>query len=210
LHHDELDRVVCRVCEDRAREQLDQLLKWHAQLPAKLLPGAGRGDQTGRVTGATRSAPLPVVLGPLNLIGPGGMVAQLQTVEDDWRRALGWTVQPWRGSAAQTLPHVHRFLLNTLGWACSGYADVADDLAAVRRLHLQVDTVINGAKDPQVPIGTCPVMSQAGVACGERLRVSPFALRIQCPGCGTRWDRDQWLALGAAMRGLSSPVTAVA
>ena len=206
LYTDELDRQVCRVCEDRATTQLQALPGLYGQLEHVLVPGAGHGGS--RVT-ATRSAPLPTALQPLNLRGPGGIVSMLRDIEDSWRATLGWTIATFRGDYQQTLGAVVPFLVNNLPWACAAYEEVAFDLQVIGRLHAQAQGVVTGERDVRVPIGCCPVVhEESGIACGERLKVSPWALTIRCGGCGTRWQRDEWLRLGAAMRGL--PVTAIA
>lgn len=210
LHYDELDRWACRVCEDRAQEHIAALPGLYRQLCDQLAPGATGADAAGHVSGATRSAPLPVSLAALDLIAAGGMVTRLQAVEDDWRRTLGWRVATFRGSQEQTLGEVTVFLRNNVGWACSRYEDVADDLRLIGDLWARADAVVNGVRERRVPIGCCPVKSEAGVLCGERLRVSPWALFIKCSGCGTRWDRDEWLKLGAILRGFPVPGAAVA
>ncbi|MGW7001402.1 hypothetical protein ACWGCW_00895 [Streptomyces sp. NPDC054933] len=207
LHHDELSRYACRICEDRATEQVQALGSLYGQLERVLQPGKGAGHG-GRVS-VGRTAPLPVALQPLNLRGPGGIVTELQFIEDSWRRTLGWTVAPFRGNHEQTLADVVPFLVNNLPWACSAYEEVAFDLQVITHLHAQADGAVTGERDVRVPIGCCPVVhEETGIACGERLKVSPWALTIRCGGCGTQWQRDEWLRLGAAMRGL--PVSTVA
>jgi hypothetical protein len=207
LHFDELDRWACRVCEDRAREHITELRDWYPKLSAKLMPGGATGDSPGRITGATSTNPLPLAISALDLIAPGGVVTQLRTIEDDWRKTLGWTIAPFRGNDEQTLAAVVPFLRNNVGWACGRYEDVAEDLRLIRILHGRVDVVVNGRKEAQVPLGFCPT-ADGGVVCGERLRVSPFANLIVCGGCGTRWARDEWLRLGAVLRGLPVPLMA--
>lgn len=210
LHFDELDRWACRVCEDRAQQHIAELRTWYPQLAEKLHPGSSGGSNTGHVTGATRTAPLPLAIGALDLIAPGGVVTKLRTIEDDWRKTLGWTIAPFRGNDTQTLTAVIPFLRNNIGWACDRYEDVAEDLKLIRILHGRVDAVINGRKEAQVPVGCCPVVTADQVPCGEKLKVSPFACEIKCVGCGTRWARDEWLRLGATLRGLITPAMAAA
>jgi hypothetical protein len=205
LHFDELSRWACRICEDRAGEQLTEIHSMYGQLRGKLVPALSTADNAGHVTGATRSAPLPVSLGALDLIAPGGIATKLQSIEDDWRKTLGWTVAPFRGNAEQTLESVIPFLRNNLPWACSMYEDVSEDLKLIGILHRRTDAVIHGQREARVPVGYCPTVSDSGEVCGEGLRVSPWALQIRCNGCGTSWHRDQWLRLGAVMRGLPVP-----
>lgn len=213
LHFDELNRWACRVCEDRAATQISELATWHKQLQDKITPERTAADNAGHVSGATRTAPIPVAIGALDLIGPGGIAAKLQTIEDDWRKTLGWPnpnrtdgirlFASWRSHPEQTMSFVIPFLRNNLPWACGMYNDVAVDLKLIRDLHRQADVVINGTREAKVPIGHCPVVNDEGVPCGEKLKVSPFACEIKCAGCGTRWARDEWLRLGATIRGFA-------
>ena len=210
LHFDELDRWACRVCEDNALKHIAELATWYPQVSTKLAPAGAGSDNAGHVTGATRTAPLPVSLGALDLLGPGGVATQLGVIEDDWRKTLGWTIAPFRGNAEQAIAVVVPFLLNNVGWACARYQDVAEDLKTIRILHSRVDSLVNGRKEPQLPVGGCPTVTADGVVCGDRLRVSPFAAEIRCGGCGTRWARDQWIGLGAAIQGFPMHVVRAA
>lgn len=207
LHAEELGRPVCRVCEDRATEQVQAFPALYRHLGAALHPGSTPGAG-GRVS-AGRTAPLPVVLQPLSLRGPGGIVSMLLGIEQRWRAALGWAPLPERGGYEPSLDGTVQVIGNNLPWACSEYPYVAPDLKLIASLHRQADGAVNGDRDQRVPIGRCPVVNEETEAmCGERLKVSPFALLIRCSGCGTRWDRDEWLRLGAVLRGLPAPVVA--
>jgi hypothetical protein len=204
LHADELSRLACRICEDRATEQVQAFPGLYQQLERALAPGA-TASAGGRVT-ASRSAPLPVALQPLSLRGPGGIVSMLLGIEQRWRIQLDWTLLPQRGGYEKSLAGTVTVIANNLPWACSDYPDVAADLKLISSLHQQADSAVNGTRDQRVPIGCCPAVSEeTGVACGERMKVSPWASAIRCGGCGTQWGRDEWLRLGAAMRGLPVP-----
>jgi hypothetical protein len=204
LYQDELSRYACRVCEDGATTQLQALPALYGQLEHSLRPGS-TPSSGGRVT-TTRSAPLPVALQPLTLRGPGGIVTELQFIEDSWRRTLGWTVATFRGDYQQTLNAVVRFLANNVPWACGSFEEVADDLKVIARLHAQALAAVTGEHDVRVPIGCCPnVDEETGALCGQRLKVSPWAPTIRCGSCGTQWGRAEWLRLGAAMRGIPLP-----
>ena len=216
LRADELDRPVCRVCEDRAVEHLKAFPTTNPKHPglydrlsAVLAPGSA-GGSSGHVTGATRTAPLPVSLQPLSLRGPGGIVDSLLGVEARWRAELGWDPVPLRGGYEASLRGCVTILVNAAGWTCSKYEYVDADLKLIASLWSQADAAVNGVREQKVPIGHCPVVSDDGVACGERLKVSPFANLINCAGCGARWQRDEWLRLGATMRGFPMPGAAVA
>ena len=210
LFADELERFACRVCEDRAREQLGAMPGLYQQLGSLLQPGATPSNG-GPVSGATKTPPLPVNVAALDLRANGGMVSLLLDIEDSWRRQLGWTIAGFRGDFEQTLAAVVPVLVNAIGWACSDYEDVADDLATIRRLHNQASQLVTGNREQRVPLGCCPARDeQSGAVCGSRLQVSPWALRISCGSCGSSWPRDEWLRLGAAMRGFPVPGASVA
>lgn len=214
LYSNELDRWACTPCEDRARDQLRALPGLYQQLGDKLAPTAV-SDSNGKVS-TTRIAPLPVALGPLDLLAPGGMAAKLAAIEDDWRSVLGRPAGPrrdrirvfatWRSNPSSDVPMHTNFLIINLQWACERYEEVAYDLGVIRDLHDQAQGMVTGWRDPRVPIGCCPAVDkETGQACGTRLKVTPGALEIRCHVCGARWDRNEWLRLGAQMRGLPMP-----
>lgn len=201
LHTNELSRPVCFVCEDRAAEQVRAFPGFYRALEAALRP-SGTAGATGRVT-TSRGAPLPVALQPLSLRGPGGIVDMLLGIEQRWRIWLDWDRLPDRGNYETTLALTVEVIGNNLPWACAEYPNVAADLKLIGILHRQANAIVNDVPDQRVPIGHCPTISEETRApCGERLKVSPWALNIRCTGCGTKWDRDEWLRLGAAIRGI--------
>jgi len=207
LHHSELGRPACRVCEDRATEQVAAFPALYLRLEGALRPGSQSG--TGGRVAVSRSASLPVALGPLNLRGPGGIVSMLLGIEQRWRAALDWSPLPERGGYEKSLVGTVEVIVNNLPWACSDYPYVGPDLRLIASLHRQADAAVNGVRDQRVPIGVCPVVGEeTGAPCGERLKVSPWALAIRCNGCGTKWDRDEWLRLGATIRGLPAVLVA--
>lgn len=207
LHHDEHDRYACHICENRATEQVQALPDLYRQLEYVLQPGKGAGHG-GRVS-VGRTAPLPVALQPLSLRGPGGIVSMLLGIEQRWRIQLDWAMLPQRGGYEASLDGTVTVIVNNLPWACDEYASVADDLKLIGSLHTQATSAAVGEHDPRVPIGCCPIVNEhTGAPCGERLRVSPWALEIRCTGCGTRWARDEWLRLGAIIQGFPIPAAA--
>lgn len=207
LHTNELSRPVCFVCEDRAAEQVRAFPGFYRALEAALRPSGAVGA-TGRVT-TSRGAPLPVALQPLSLRGPGGIVSMLLGIEQRWRIALDWGRIPDRGGYETSLDGTVEVITNNMAWACAEYPYVAADLKLIGVLHREADAVVNDVQDHRVPVGRCPVVNEeTGAPCGERLKVSAWAVAIRCGGCGTKWDRDEWLRLGAALRGLPTPVAA--
>ena len=203
LHANELHRQACRVCEDRASDQLRAMPDLYKRLGDALTPSTGLSN-AGPVSGATKTAPLPVALQPLSLRGPGGIVDALLGIEQRWRIQLDWDQLPHRGSYENTLKGCVPVLRNSISWICDRYDLVADDLKLINSLHQQADAVVNGTREAKVPVGCCPTRLENSPACGEQLRVSPWAPEIRCAGCGTRWARTEWLKLGATLRGLSA------
>lgn len=95
-----------------------------------------------RVTG-TRTAPLPISVELLNLIGPGSASVSdphgdqigelpprwwLLTVSEDWAEQLGYTLR-----ARTTVAALVRWLSNHLDWACDHHPAVDDFAAELRR-----------------------------------------------------------------------------
>ncbi len=197
LYQDELARYACRVCETRAGEQIRELGTLYGRLASVLAPGAAPSGG-GRVT-ASKTAPLPVALQPLSLRGPGGIVGELQVIEDAWRKELRFTIAPFRGSAEQTLPHVIKFLTNNVGWACDKYESVPDDLDTISRLHSQAKNTVDGTRPRLIPV-VCRYLYDDGSECGERLRIDINRNVARCRTCGTRWGREEWVALYEATR----------
>ncbi|MER5875475.1 hypothetical protein ABT119_06040 [Streptomyces sp. NPDC001910] len=198
LWTDELDRLVCRPCEERTTGRLTELPALFARLntTAALMRGAQRagGGSTG-----TKTPPIPPRLDVLALVGPGGVAARLSAIEDSWRQALGWTVAPWRGSPGQAVPQLVAFLTNNLLWACSSYEEVGQDIDDLRRLHTECTSIVNDKpRYGNVKIGLCPVLIDDR-RCGEQLYASARSFKTSCSTCLARWEGDdEWRQLRAA------------
>lgn len=210
----ELTRWACCLCEDRARTQLAAIPGLYEQLGDSLAPGVA-APNSGKIS-VSRTAPLPAALTPLDLRAPGGIVSKLQAIEDNWRAVLGRTAGPrsdgirvfasWRINPGQDVPAHASFLVFNLNWACERYEEVAYDLGVIKELHDQAQSAVAGHWEARVPIGCCPAVGEGnGQPCGAKLKVTPGALEIRCHECGTRWDRNEWLRLGARMRGIPMP-----
>lgn len=217
LRDDELGRVACRPCQHRAdlnlaalagRPAFDDDGKSTAGLYALLSYTLERGasPNSGRVTGS-HEAPLPLRLAPLSLCAEGGVVSTLQLWAEDWHDHMRRTPPTWRGSLQQRVDTAAQTLRFNLDWAAREhpafhvFADEISKLAASCRAAI---SPVTGERSTRVPIGYCPTIRQdTGAVCGQQLKTSPWALTIRCAGCGTQWGRDEWLRLGATMRGLS-------
>ncbi|MFG3585105.1 hypothetical protein [Streptomyces sp. NPDC047990] len=198
LWTEELDRKSCRPCEDRAAGRLAELPQLFARLntTAALMRGARRSGGGG--TGS-KTPPIPPRLEVLSLVGPGGVAARLQVIEDSWRSVLGWTVAPWRGSPAQAVPQLVKFLADNLLWACSSYEEVGQDVEELRLLHAEMKRAADGEHRPgRVKIGLCPVPRETG-PCGTQLTARADSHRVHCSGCDSRWETlGEWRELRAA------------
>lgn len=192
LYADELARVACRLCEDRARTQLTALPGLYDQLGDALAPGSSASDG-GRVE-ASKSAPLPVNVHVLDLRGPGGVVANLLAIEDSWRQALRWTATPFRGNYEQTIRGTVRFLSINVTWACSSYEEVSFDLDVIRKLHSQSQAATTGERRRRVAV-TCLAEYDDSTVCGAELHIDTSAASTRCRTCGASWGREDWVRL---------------
>lgn len=193
----EANRVACRPCEDKTATRVAELpaLFLHLDTTTSLMRGARRPGAGG----GSKTPPIPPRLEVLALVGPGGVAARLSAIEDSWRAALGWTVAPWRGSPAQSVPLLAGFLANNLLWACSSYGEVGQDIDDLRRLHAECTALALDERRPgRVQIGNCPVRTDDGW-CWTPLTARADSHRIHCGNCGGRWETlGEWRDLRAA------------
>jgi hypothetical protein len=194
----EATRWACRPCEATTAVRIAELPALFRQLDttAALMKGASRVSSG---SSGTRTAPIPPRLDVLNLVGPGGVAARLSAIEDAWRKTLGWTVAPWRGSPAQAVPELVKFLANNLLWACSSYEEVGQDIDDLRRLHSECTALVNDERRPgRVQIGSCPARVE-GELCWTPLTARADSHRVHCGNCGARWETlGEWRELRTA------------
>jgi hypothetical protein len=206
----EAGRWACRPCEDATTTRILELPALYQQLDttAALMRGAAR---TGHGGSGSKTPPIPPRLEVLALVGPGGVAARLSAIEDAWRSVLGWTVAPWRGSPAQTVPHLVEFLRNNLLWACSSYEEVGQDIDDLRKLHGEMKALAAGERRPgSVKIGVCPVRVD-DVNCGTVLTARADSHRVHCGSCGRRWETlGEWRELRAAQDAVGAESAGVA
>ncbi|WP_405673239.1 hypothetical protein [Streptomyces sp. NBC_01530] len=216
----ELDRKACRPCGERTAARIAELPALFRQLDttAALMRGARRPGAGG---GGSKTPPIPPRLEVLALVGPGGIAARLQAVEDSWRLALGWAIEvrsdgdrvfaAWRSDPARDVPARCQFLANNLLWACGSYESVADDIDEIRRLHAECAAIANDERKPgRVQIGNCPGQLEAGL-CWQPLTASAGSHRIHCGSCGARWETlGEWRELRAAQERVLAEAAGVA
>lgn len=200
LYLNELQRHACFPCEDRAKGHLAEIPQLYKELGELLVPG--RAGDSAKVS-VSKTAPLPAAIQPLNLVAPGGIVTLLQDVEDSWRRALGRTKATFAGSSEQTLAAVVNFLQINLMRACEEYDSVADDLDTISSVYWQAKNTVDGKVPRLIPV-TCRLLYADGGECGARMLVDINRTSAKCGMCGTRWGREEWVALYEATRGIAA------
>jgi DNA-directed RNA polymerase subunit RPC12/RpoP len=198
LFHTELDRHACYLCENRANKHLAALPLLYADLGTHALQ-PGTGIRTARVTGASKTAPLPVSLHTLTLRGPGGIITLLQDVEDSWRRARRSRIHEQASVTDKALANIVTYLSINLAWACESYEDIADDLDTISRLYWQARNALSGKPPRLIPV-RCRLLYDDGQECGAEMLVDINRTSAKCGECGTRWGSHEWMDLFEAVR----------
>jgi hypothetical protein len=210
LWADELDRWACRPCGDVTLARIAELPALFRQLDttATLMRGGRRPGGSGS---GSKTPPIPPRLEVLSLVGPGGVAARLSAIEDAWRKVLGWTVAPWRGSPAQAVPQLAKFVGDNLLWACGSYEAVGQDIDDLRRLHGEMKAIVDDERRPgRVQIGNCPVRLDDG-PCWTALTASAASHRVRCVGCNAKWETiGEWRELRAAQEAVLAEAAGVA
>lgn len=221
---DEIGRVACRRCEASVREHLDELCGpdgLFAQVvwlgTEALTPGrSGRGSNDPVVKTSKTSAPSPVVVSTVNLLGAGGVVHTLQRWVREWYADLGFRQPIWRGQhhfvvlvapgnqkvrRPGQLDNTARALLNNLPWAAENRQDFGDFLRDVRGFVHDANSAVDptATRPLRIQVGRCPGKKN-DLVCNAQLMADPYAPAIRCANCGTSWPRRSWPSLRQAMR----------
>lgn len=206
LHGADYGRLACWKCEGRMYERLNEVSALWAQLPDSAHRPVGERS-VGRGMSVHPGLPGNATVINLTAAGDDTPLGRLRAVEDDWRRARGLTVQSWRGSSAQTMPLVLRFLREHLGWACGAHKnprridgepllpDVQLLNEALRRTVSELAQAATGEPRPRTIPVACFAEWDDGSMCGAEIRVGAQTLRTTCPGCGAEWSRETFLRL---------------
>lgn len=192
LRQDELGRIACRICRDRAEKNLTALAGprgLYAQLSNCMAPGASTRE--GRAPQG-RTAPLPVRLAPLSLAARGGVVTILQTWLVDWHDILGWTYPRWNGNLQGQLNQVVAALRNNLDWAAASHPAFPEFAQEVTSLVRACRSQITGEQPERRIVVACP--------CGSTLHITVSTPGARCRGCDTQYDRIGVLELPLAQR----------
>jgi hypothetical protein len=190
---------------DRLRTQLQQLPELITLTHLALLPGSGR--RGARVSGATRTAPLPCRVDVLSLIGPTApavhdehgdqddtpgldlLAEWARAVIDDRQRANDWSawVRPAGHDREVTVSRAVKTLLLHLDFAASrAYArDLADEIG---RLHSHLNRACGG------PLQTGPARRHVCPRCHlMTVTVRPDGMReCSAPDCRAVLTTDEY------------------
>lgn len=203
--------LCCAGCTSRMRDQLAALVDEYARLDAT--PGSSTGQ---RVSG-TRTAPLPLRVDVLNLVGPGSAHVHVDRREEHDDQVgelppLVWldqVVRDWRDTRGQgehlpgtTITQMTAWLDRRLDWAADEHPAI-DEFAAELAGQLRTLRGVNraGEKPDAEFVGYCPADAVDG-PCGQPLYANPWYAVITC-GCGAEWRRDQWEHLAATLNAAS-------
>jgi hypothetical protein len=180
-------RWVCGKCERTAFDRLRNLPRLFRNLERldAILKGSSSG---GAIGGGSRELPVPLKLGIVSLTATGGIVTQLQAIEDDWRKALRWPMGATRHHA--DIDGVTTFLINQLGWVATNYPEVGDDLKTIGSLYVRLEGLDTGE----------PRARRFEVLCSEpdctgRMPITMRDDEATCPECGTDYTRTQLMRL---------------
>jgi hypothetical protein len=220
LWDDELNRLVCRPCEAKTSTRIAELPGLFEVLnrTASLMKGAR--NVGGSVSGS-RTAPIPPRLDVLAVVGPGGVAAELQAIEDAWRLALGRKIAPrtdgvrlfasWRSNPAAAVPEHANFLRINLQRACESYESIGQDIETLRKLHTRCKALVEQKpKTGNVKIGLCPELVD-GERCFEQLHANTGSFKTACGKCGAVWEGEtEWRKLRAAQQRALAEATGVA
>lgn len=192
LRTDELDRVSCRLCQERvdlALRKLPGTNGLYAGLARILTPGSG--GSIGPVSGS-RTAPLPLRLEPLSLSARGGVVTVLQTWLVDWHELLDWRHPRWQGGLQEQCDQVVHALRVNLEWAATSHPAFGEFASEVGMLVRQCERQISGEQAERSVHVAC--------SCGTVLRVTLSTPGARCRGCNTQYGRSEVLDLPLAIR----------
>ncbi|GGX40554.1 hypothetical protein [Streptomyces noursei] len=197
LWESELGRQACRLCQERADRDLTALAGdegLYRALSLTLAPGAGNGE--ARVSGGTRSAPLPIRLEPLSLSARGGVVTVLQTWLIDWHEQLGWHHPRWIGDLPHQLDQVVRALRINLEWAATEHPAFGEFTSELDQLVRACRRQVSGERPERRISVAC--------FCGDTLRITVSTPGARCSGCGRQYTRADVLELPLAVRGMAA------
>ena len=185
----EAGRWACGRCETEAAQRLRALPSLFRRIShlSALMKGATAG---GGIGSPNREAPAPLKIHVLSLTTTGGVVTELQTIEDSWRQTLGWTVGATRHHT--DIDGATTFLTRNLRWACERYEEVGQDLRLIGTLHGQLTSIDTGTPPPKMFEVYCNTDN-----CDGAMLVNLNTEYATCRTCGTGYDKNQFRRLNS-------------
>lgn len=175
----EAGRWACARCEADTAQHLRDLP--HLFRRINQMSALMKGSSPGGIGSPNREAPAPLKIGVLNLTAKGGVVTQLQAIEDSWRQTLGWSMGATRHHT--DIGGVTSFLTSNLRWACERYEEIGDDLKTIANLHGQLTSIDTGTPPPKRFEVYCSTDDCHGV-----MRITLNTMYATCHQCGTEYE----------------------
>lgn len=183
LRQDELDRLACRLCEQRADEHLAALPDLYSGLNDDITPSCG-GSIRLIGGGHSRShSPVPLNVTVLALLDD--VPATLAAWVDDW--AEHGHADP----TSRALIDAVKTLRFNLEWAATSHPAFADFAHEMYRLRRRCERA-NGVETERTIKVAC--------RCGTAIGITVSTAGARCNGCGTRYARAEVLGLPLAVR----------
>ncbi len=199
--------LVCRACEDRLLDWLDDIPTTYLLLPAFIEPGSVDGNPESKTTKAA-NPPVPVRLEVLDLLDERhGRRWQGTAAADDRRGVLG-TLESWARMVreerkvatpvdAATVAGEAACLRRHLLWICE-QPWVTELYTDIKTLHRDLADAV-GDYRPR-PVGRCENITEDG-DCGGPLLPSKWATGVHCVRCGAQWTESDLERLGLIIGG---------
>lgn len=185
---------LCPECAERLDRQLAELPGLYEQLgdflERPVRPSAGRSCPSP-------DAPIPVDETVLDMVGPGGIVAVLES----WRQALCADVgracpEPF-GTYRGRLLRAVRALRADLELIRYDWPQAGLFAGEVRQLLASVRSVV-APPVQTIRAGLCQTELEDGTVCGAVIRTTMRNPEVKCAWCGTTWPASTWLKLAQA------------
>lgn len=200
---------LCRSCEDRLREWLEEIPTNAALAPAVIEHGTVDPDPGSKST-KRAWAPAPLRLEVLDLLdGRLGRKWMGTAVREDMRRGpLGDLIDeadvvvdragvtPRVPPIEMTMAEVCAFLTRHLAWVTrQDTDDVRAFYKTIGKVHRAFADAVGDFRRP--PVAHCHITRADGTSCGGPIYASDYG-GVRCARCKTTWDPGQLRLLGMA------------
>ncbi|MFE7947387.1 hypothetical protein [Streptomyces sp. NPDC057426] len=185
---------LCPGCTKVLAERLHRLPQLYRALGAFLQP-AVRGAEGGRTQAV--DAPLPVNEHVLDLRGPGGMVATLESWREALHDARRWPAPVLRHGIPDRVAAAAAALHHSVDWITRYWPGAGDLAREIRDAHQAAASVVHPrlAEERGTRLGKCPAVDPSGAICGAILRHFPGEPAVTCRWCGCAFEPHEWAGL---------------